>query len=112
MPAPASSEADDRRAIIPLGRPCDAELRVPGSKSITNRALIIAALAEGDTVLTGALFSDDSRYCADALLRLGFPVALDETAQTCRVTGAGGHIPARSADLFAGNSGTAIRFLT
>jgi 3-phosphoshikimate 1-carboxyvinyltransferase len=93
-------------------QPLNATVHVPGSKSHTNRALILAALAEGATQLRGALFSDDSRYCADALARLGFEVKLDEPAETMTVAGLGGRIPASHAELYIGNSGTTARFLT
>jgi 3-phosphoshikimate 1-carboxyvinyltransferase len=85
---------------------------VPGSKSLTNRALLIAALASGVTQLSNALFSDDSRYFAQALSQLGFEIQADEAAGTMRVVGQGGHIPAQTAELFIGNAGTAARFLT
>jgi 3-phosphoshikimate 1-carboxyvinyltransferase len=87
-------------------------VRVPGSKSLTNRALLIAALANGTTQLTNALFSDDSRYFAKALQTLGFEVQLDEATHEMTVTGLGGKIPARQAELFIGNAGTAARFLS
>lgn len=99
-------------AIQPIRHPLNASVRVPGSKSLTNRALLIAALASGQTRLTNALFSDDSRYFANALQSLGFDVHLDETAHEMTVTGLGGKIPAQKAELFIGNAGTAARFLT
>ena len=92
--------------------PLDATVRVPGSKSLTNRALLIAALADGTTTLTNALFSDDSRYFANALQTLGFDVQLNPDCAEMTVTGLGGRIPANSAELFIGNAGTAARFLT
>ncbi|GAB4454299.1 MAG: 3-phosphoshikimate 1-carboxyvinyltransferase [Anaerolineales bacterium] len=98
--------------IHPLSRPLNATVRVPGSKSLTNRALLIAALASGQTRITNALFSDDSRYFANALQTLGFDVRLDEAASTMTVTGLGGKIPAPKAELYIGNAGTAARFLT
>lgn len=98
--------------IRPLRRPLNAAARVPGSKSLTNRALLIAALANGQTRLTNALFSDDSRYFASALRALGFDVQMDETNSAMTVTGLGGKIPAQQAELFIGNAGTAARFLT
>jgi len=98
--------------ITPISHPINATVRVPGSKSLTNRALLIAALANGTTRLTNALFSDDSRYFAQALQTLGFDVVLDETNHEMTVTGLGGRIPARSAELFIGNAGTAARFLS
>ncbi len=85
---------------------------LPGSKSITNRALLLAALAEGVTTLEGALFSDDTRYMAEALRALGFRVETDPQAKRFTVHGQSGRIPAREADLFIGNAGTAARFLT
>jgi 3-phosphoshikimate 1-carboxyvinyltransferase len=98
--------------ISPLTAPLSARVSVPGSKSHTNRALLVAALAEGSTTLTNALFSDDTRYFAQALSQLGFTITLDETARAMQVTGLGGHIPTAQADLFIGNAGTAARFLT
>ena len=97
--------------ITPINHPLNATVRVPGSKSLTNRALLIAALANGTTRLTNALFSDDSRYFAKALQTLGFDVQLDEANHEMTVTGLGGKIPAKKAELFIGNAGTAARFL-
>jgi 3-phosphoshikimate 1-carboxyvinyltransferase len=99
-------------AIKPIDHPLNASVRVPGSKSLTNRALLIAALAKGTTRITNALFSDDSRYFARALQTLGFDVQLNEENLEMIVTGLGGQIPARSAELFIGNAGTAARFLS
>jgi 3-phosphoshikimate 1-carboxyvinyltransferase len=98
--------------ITPINRPFNATVRVPGSKSLTNRALLIASLANGTTHLTNALFSDDSRYFAKALQTLGFDVRLDEANHSMTVTGLGGKIPATKAELFIGNAGTAARFLS
>lgn len=98
--------------IQPITHPLHASVRVPGSKSLTNRALLIAALAAGATRLENALFSDDSRYFAAALQTLGFDVRLDEASQTMTVSGQGGRIPASHAELFIGNAGTAARFLS
>ncbi|WP_345298226.1 3-phosphoshikimate 1-carboxyvinyltransferase [Candidatus Villigracilis affinis] len=95
-----------------MSRPLSATVRVPGSKSLTNRALLIASLANGTTHLTNALFSDDSRYFAKALQTLGFDVQLDEANHSMTVTGMGGKIPAKKAELFIGNAGTAARFLS
>jgi 3-phosphoshikimate 1-carboxyvinyltransferase len=102
----------DSLPIQPFSRPPRGHVRVPGSKSLTNRALLIAALAEGQTTLTNALFSDDSRYFATALRQLGFEIYLDDTHREMRLTGFAGRIPAAEADLFIGNAGTAARFLT
>ena len=98
--------------IIPINHALSATVRVPGSKSLTNRALMIASLANGTTRLTNALFSDDSKYFAQALQTLGFDVQLDETNHEMTVTGLGGKIPAEKAELFIGNAGTAARFLS
>jgi 3-phosphoshikimate 1-carboxyvinyltransferase len=98
--------------IIPIPHPLNTTVRVPGSKSLTNRALLIASLANGATCLTNALFSDDSRYFAKALQTLGFDVQLDEAVHEMTVTGLSGKIPATKAELFIGNAGTAARFLS
>lgn len=100
------------KQIQPLGHSPNASVQVPGSKSLTNRALMIAALAESTTTLTNALFSDDSRYFAQALQSLGFAVSLDEEKTQMTIRGLGGTIPNKSAELFIGNAGTAARFLT
>jgi 3-phosphoshikimate 1-carboxyvinyltransferase len=98
--------------IQPIDHPLNASIRVPGSKSLTNRALLIAALADGKTRLTNALFSDDSKYFANALQSLGFEVQLDEANREMTIIGQGGKIPVRKANLFIGNAGTAARFLS
>ena len=98
--------------IVPINHPLSAIVRVPGSKSLTNRALLIAALANGNTRITNALFSDDSKYFAKALKTLGFDVQLDEVNSEVVVTGLGGRIPSKKAELFIGNAGTAARFLS
>jgi 3-phosphoshikimate 1-carboxyvinyltransferase len=85
---------------------------VPGSKSITNRALLVAALADGPSELRGALHSDDTRYMAAALSDLGISVESDEANARFRVDGGGGAFSATEAELFVGNSGTTMRFLT
>ena len=104
-----------RKAIVdaaPAGKPVRGCVRPPGSKSITNRALVCAALAKGTSTLTGALDSEDTRVMIDSLRRLGIDVESRETGTTLIVHGCGGKIPASSAELFVGNSGTTIRFLT
>lgn len=95
--------------LEPIARAC-GEVRLPGSKSISNRALLLAALAEGTTALVGLLDADDTRVMIDALRALG--VAIDSAGETVRVTGCGGAFPQRRADLFLGNAGTAMRSLT
>jgi 3-phosphoshikimate 1-carboxyvinyltransferase len=98
--------------ILPIPQPLSATVHVPGSKSLTNRALLISALAEGTTRLTNALFSDDSCYFAKALQALGFDVQFDEANHEMTISGLGGNIPTSKAQLFVGNAGTAARFLT
>jgi 3-phosphoshikimate 1-carboxyvinyltransferase len=92
--------------------PRGARVRVPGSKSLTNRALIIASLAEGHSRLIGALDSEDTRVMVEGLKKLGIEVGHDPSASTIDVTGSLGRIPAKQADLFVANSGTSLRFLT
>jgi 3-phosphoshikimate 1-carboxyvinyltransferase len=98
--------------ITPIDHPLHATVRLPGSKSLTNRALLIASLANGTTRLGNALSSDDSRYFAEALQTLGFDLQLDEDNHVMTVRGLGGRIPAQGAELFIGNAGTAARFLS
>src|SRR5215470_2679399 len=98
--------------IHPIREPINAEIQVPGSKSITNRALLMAALGDGTSTLENALFSEDSHWCADCLQRLGIAIEADEGAARFVVHGLGGSFPATSADLFVGNSGTTARFIT
>ncbi len=142
-PEPSSVQTytyPDTLAIKPLDRAPDAVIAVPGSKSITNRALILAALADGVSTLYGALKADDTRVMMDSLNRLGIPARWEQVQQPenvqdgaedrrqtakdanglagegfapfVRVHGQGGRIPAAQADLFVGNSGTSVRFLT
>jgi 3-phosphoshikimate 1-carboxyvinyltransferase len=87
-------------------------VRPPGSKSITNRALIVSALAEGPSRLTGALDSDDTRVMVESLRRLGVRLTHDTATQTIEIDGCSGRPPANSAELWLENSGTSIRFLT
>jgi len=97
---------------IPLSGPVDAVVQPPGSKSITNRALVCAALADGPSLLTGALDSEDTQVMVRALQTLGIVVRHDPDTRQITVEGRGGEIPARQADLFLANSGTSLRFLT
>ena len=98
--------------LIQPAKPFDITLSPPGSKSLTNRALLIAALADGETVLDGVLFADDSRRMLEALQTLGFELNIDEDAKLVTVQGKGGKVPSREAELNLGNAGTAMRFLT
>ena len=84
---------------------------LPGSKSISNRALLLAALSSGQTTLTNLLDSDDTQVMRNALRTLGLSV-VDQPNNICIVSGCGGQFPVRDADLFMGNAGTAIRPLT
>jgi 3-phosphoshikimate 1-carboxyvinyltransferase len=95
--------------IAPIAR-ARGVVRLPGSKSVSNRALLLAALAEGTTTLSGLLDADDTRVMTDALRALG--VAIESDGHAVRVTGCNGRFPARSEDLFLGNAGTATRSLT
>src|SRR5580765_6406354 len=107
--------------IVPLDQPVRAEITVPGSKSITNRALILAALAEGETILQGALWSEDTQVMVECLQELGFMINVTPDPQeTCNRTitvyGMGGKVPRggtieQPMELFVGNAGTAARFL-
>lgn len=97
-------------AVEPLTRPPDATVTVPGSKSITNRALICAALADGTSVLEGALRADDTEVMIDCLRALGIEIDVEGTRLTVR--GRGGVIPAREAHLDVRLSGTTARFIT
>src|SRR5580700_9676977 len=108
--------------IVPLGKPVCAEITVPGSKSITNRALILAALADGEVTLTGALWSEDTQIMAECLQKLGFEIRIENDPdefcnRTITVKGLGGTIPnagteQKPLELFVGNAGTAARFLS
>lgn len=102
----------DRIEISPVARPIVGRIRPPGSKSITNRALVCAALAQGESNLRGALDSDDTQVMIAALRKLAIAVDHDPAARTLHVVGCGGRIPAAAADMFIGNSGTTVRFLT
>jgi 3-phosphoshikimate 1-carboxyvinyltransferase len=97
--------------VIPrLPGPVDVTWAVPGSKSITNRALVLAALADGETRLTGALESDDTRHMRAALTRMGIDIA-DAAGDTLIVHGGRARLHAPDGPLFVGNSGTTVRFL-
>jgi 3-phosphoshikimate 1-carboxyvinyltransferase len=102
----------DPLPITPFRRPLSGSLSLPGSKSITNRALILAALADGETCLEGALFSRDTHIMLEALETLGFRLNADPSGNRITVHGEGGGIPHKSASLNVGNAGTAARFLT
>ncbi len=98
--------------LEPISQPFDVTFAPPGSKSLTNRSLVVAALADGPCTLTNVLFADDTHVMLDSLQRLGFELSIDTAAHRVTVNGQGGHIPAARAELMCGNSGTTIRFLT
>ncbi|MBT6450008.1 MAG: hypothetical protein HOK62_04730 [Verrucomicrobiales bacterium] len=107
--------------MVPMTGPVMADVTVPGSKSITNRALILAALADGEVRLTGALWSEDTQIMVDALRLLGFEIAVaEDAAEACNrhltVQGLGGRVPNAGTaesplEIHVGNAGTAARFL-
>lgn len=89
-----------------------AQVEVPGSKSITNRALLLAALSDEPCTLYGALFSDDSRHFLSCVQALGINAEADEARSCIHVSGQGGVIPNREASVYVGSAGTAARFIT
>ncbi len=90
----------------------NVSVSVPGSKSITNRALLLAALSDGECRLNGALFSDDSRHFLSCVQALGIRADADEEKKSVVVGGLGGDIPNREASIYVGSAGTAARFIT
>ena len=98
-------------AVEPLTAPVDATVRPPGSKSITNRALLCAALAPGTSTLTGALFADDTRAMMGAIATAGATVEADEATRTVVVTGVDPRTAATPSTIDARQSGTTSRFL-
>jgi 3-phosphoshikimate 1-carboxyvinyltransferase len=98
--------------IDPSLTPLAASIRPPGSKSITNRAIICAALAAGNSYLTGVLDSEDTSVMIEAWQQLGLSLEHDRTQHTLAVVGGSGRTPVEKKDLFVANSGTTIRFLT
>jgi 3-phosphoshikimate 1-carboxyvinyltransferase len=102
----------DQLPILPFTRPVRGSIVLPGSKSLTNRALLLAALCDRPVTLTGALFSEDTELMAAALRQLGFVIQEDALRKTIHVEGHGGKIPAARATLHVGLAGTAARFLT
>lgn len=103
---------ENRYKVRKLNQPVDWLVEVPGSKSMTNRALLMAALADGTTTLRGVLFSDDSRNFLGSLQSLGFAVDIDEHEKVVTVAGFNGRIPLNEGEIYVGSAGTAARFLT
>ncbi|WP_145370172.1 3-phosphoshikimate 1-carboxyvinyltransferase [Maioricimonas rarisocia] len=102
----------DTITITPVRGPVLGTVRPPGSKSLTNRALIVAALARGASELTGVLDSQDTRVMVESLRRLGIELEHDAAACTIDLTGCAGRPAVDHAELWLENSGTSIRFLT
>ncbi len=98
--------------LRPISHPIDYTARLPGSKSLSNRALLVAALADGVSHIEGLLLAEDSRLMVDALRSLGISVRVDEDKRLAVVHGRGGYWPNSEADIHCGNAGTVIRFLT
>ncbi|WP_027855423.1 3-phosphoshikimate 1-carboxyvinyltransferase [Marinobacterium litorale] len=97
--------------LSPLNH-ASGEVQLPGSKSLSNRILLLAALAEGETRVTNLLDSDDVSHMLNALTRLGVDYQLSDDRRSCTVQGVGGPFQADTAELFLGNAGTAMRPLT
>lgn len=95
-----------------LEYPPAMQVKVPGSKSITNRALLLAALADGVSVISGVQFSNDSKAFLEALKDLGFETEADEKNLKVIVKGTGGKIPEKDGKIYVASAGTAARFLT
>lgn len=93
-------------------KPISGIVKVPGSKSMTNRALLLATLSKKDSKLSGVLFSDDSRHFLMCLEQLGFRLQIDELNKTVTMQGTGGNIPNKTGSINVGSAGTAARFLT
>lgn len=93
-------------------KPIVGRVVVPGSKSVTNRALFMAAMSRGHSVLEGALFSDDSRHFIGSLESLGYNVRVDEEKKCVELDGTSGDIPNKTGAIDVGSAGTAARFLT
>jgi 3-phosphoshikimate 1-carboxyvinyltransferase len=101
----------DELEIEPLDGPVDATVHVPGSKSVTNRALLIAALTDGASTIRNTLFSDDSYWLMHALVRLGFAVSANRKSGETSIIGQNSIIPKSDVEVFVGNAGTVARFL-
>ncbi len=102
----------DPYPVIPFTVPAAAKVAVPGSKSMTNRALLLAALSDGETRLENCLFSRDTEIMLDAIEALGFEISKNESRKRIHIRGHGGRIPIAKAKINIGNSGTSARFLT
>jgi 3-phosphoshikimate 1-carboxyvinyltransferase len=101
----------DPLPIVPFEGPVDAVVRPPGSKSLTNRALVAAALAAGTSRLTGVLFADDTEAMIGCIGALGAQVEVDRATRVIEVVGTGGRLAAGPVELHAALSGTTSRFV-
>lgn len=104
-------DASNALTLSPPPGPIDCTVHLPGSKSLTNRALLAAALSRGTSEIHGALFSDDTHCMLMALQELGIGLSADDLSGKVRVDGFGGFFPQSDAKLHCGNAGTVIRFL-
>ena len=102
----------EKYAVKKLNKKNNINASVPGSKSITNRALMLAAMSDGICTLNGVLFSSDSRAFLDCLISLGFSVQIDEESAKVVIKGENGRIPNRKATINVQSAGTAARFMT
>lgn len=99
------------QTIRPTKKPISTYIKIPGSKSMTNRALLLAAMADGVSEISGILISDDTRAMANALHTLGIAITLDEENASCIIGGSSGHFPKNDAKIWCDSAGTTARFL-
>jgi len=102
----------EQYSVKKLNKPINWTVTVPGSKSMTNRVLLLAALQKGKITIDGVLFSDDSRVFLGSLQALGFDLQINEEKKQVILEGCGGEIPKQEAEIYVGSAGTAARFLT
>ena len=102
----------DTLPITPFSQKCKAKISVPGSKSISNRAFILAAMGNASVKLKGLLVSEDVELMQKALVSLGLKIRYGESSGELLVKGCGGVFPVSKQDIFVGNAGTVARFLT
>jgi 3-phosphoshikimate 1-carboxyvinyltransferase len=100
-----------KQIISVANNPIHAYVKIPGSKSMTNRALLLAALANGVSEISELLISDDTRALINALQKLGIMIQLDESDYSCIVGGSNGQFPQKEADIWCNSAGTVARFL-
>lgn len=100
-----------KKSISVRNTPIQSSVIIPGSKSMTNRALLLAALAEGSSEITDVLLSDDTRALMDALIELGIDLQLDEKKLQVSINGCNGQFPKKNATIWCAEAGTVARFL-